>query len=347
MHLCAASLDSKRGGILVRRTTLFVLIAVLLGAGYIHYICFNFCSQKEDIFYHYSEGDRMLRGQNPYQRISDSNMRDNDKFATYSPLFYFLGALVQKVGLKNFPDWLKFWRLVFGFFNFGIIGILFFNFFKRNMFLLAILASLFWAFNRWTINLIIIANIDFLAIFFLLLSVTIRHRHRPSAHLLLGLSLAIKHLAVFIVPLYLIEAWCQSSDSAKMGKKIKKLSLATLQIGSILFLVSFPFLVRDAWPFIKSILFHLTRAEASNLAAPSISFGLGLKGLWARVPMLVLMTFVFVLFARRRFGFYTASLLTFTLFINFSPVLFKQYIAWSMLFVPLIVLDASERRDSS
>ena len=41
----------------------------------------------EDIYYTWLEGKRLLAGENPYARVLAGNMRENDKYATYFPLF--------------------------------------------------------------------------------------------------------------------------------------------------------------------------------------------------------------------------------------------------------------------
>ncbi|MDF5733310.1 MAG: hypothetical protein PUP92_36330, partial [Rhizonema sp. PD38] len=54
--------------------------------------------KEEDIYYLWIEGKRILSGENPYARILLSNMRDNQKYATYFPLFYIMSYLTQLLG---------------------------------------------------------------------------------------------------------------------------------------------------------------------------------------------------------------------------------------------------------
>ena len=51
------------------------------------------------------------------------------------------------------------------------------------------------------------ANIDYPAVFFLLLSLWLLPKHRVLAFVTLGLSLGFKQLDVILVPLFLIVVW--------------------------------------------------------------------------------------------------------------------------------------------
>src|SRR5262245_46803293 len=61
-----------------------------------------------DTYYSWIEGRRILRGQNPYERILHGNMEENQKYSTYFPLFYELSALVQTAGIRQYYPWISF-----------------------------------------------------------------------------------------------------------------------------------------------------------------------------------------------------------------------------------------------
>ena len=58
------------------------------------------------------------------------------------------------------------------------------------------------------------------------------------------------------------------------------------------------------------------------------------------LPFFTLIALVYLLFWRRKIGFYTAGLLALASFINFNPVLFLQYFAWFTPFFPLAASEA-------
>ena len=88
---------------------------------------------QEDIYYSFREGQRILNGENPYERILSGNMRDNKKYATYFPVFYELSYATQALGLEQFSTWLVFWRRVFVAFNLGTAILLFYAFWRFDM----------------------------------------------------------------------------------------------------------------------------------------------------------------------------------------------------------------------
>lgn len=142
-----------------------LFLIILLGIR-IHTQIWNTDLVDEDIYYIWLEGKRLLAGENPYTRVLLGNMRENDKYATYFPLFYYLSSLIQWLGFQNFLDWLEIWQPIFLLFNLGITALLFFYFYNQNLLLLGIFSSLFWLINRWTIYITEIGHIEFIPIFF-------------------------------------------------------------------------------------------------------------------------------------------------------------------------------------
>jgi len=287
-----------------------------------------------DVYHYWLEGNRILSGQNPYARILSGDMRDNNKYATHFPLFYLLSALAQKAGLADYGTWVYFWRIVFPFFNLGIAFLLFIVFYRRKWLIFSIFAPLFWLFNRWTIDLIRITQIDFIPIFFLLLSVVIFRTRKWPSFLFFSISLAIKGLAIFLAPLYLIWFW-HSMDK----RSLKKLSLAAFAISSVPLLTSLPFIFWNAEGFLKAILFNVTRDAMLHFRIFSIDYIIHLSGFCARLPMLGLMALVYIGAIQKKVGLYMGALLLISIFICFSTVLFRQYMCWVIPFVPLSVLD--------
>ncbi len=142
-----------------------------------------------------------MTGQNPYARVLTGNMVDNQKYATYLPAFYWLSALSQLIGLRDFPSWIAFWHVIFLAFEMGVAVLIYLTLDQAGWSLIGILGAIFWLFNRWTIDVLRVADIDFMPLFFLVGSLLfLRWRPRISL-LLLSLSLAIKQITILLVPL--------------------------------------------------------------------------------------------------------------------------------------------------
>ncbi|NEQ78650.1 MAG: hypothetical protein F6K23_40090, partial [Okeania sp. SIO2C9] len=299
----------------------------------------DYNTEKEDIYYIWLEGKRILLGENPYARVLSGDMRDNDKYATYFPLFYLLSALTQLLGFKEYSTWVYLWRHIFQVFNLGISHLIFYQFYKNKTLILGLFASLFWYLNRWTIHVNQIAHIDFVSIFFLVLSLTIIHQNKQLSLLLFGLSLSLKQIAIFLLPLYLIWTW-QESEKNKLERTFKSLLLILI----IPMITSLPFIIWNAEGFFKSIIFSATRSPAGHLGVPSIDELIGLVipefvGIKAKLPMLLIMSLVFISAIKRQIGMYTSTLLTMAVFVDFNSVLFRQYLCWVVPFIPLAICD--------
>jgi len=311
----------------------FVVVVVVVEV-HVQRKFWKFDTTEHDVYYAWVEGRRILHGENPYERILSGDMLTNRKYATYFPLFYELSFLTQAAGLRDYPDWINSWRYVFLQFYNGIGILLFYVFCRRQRFLIAIFASSFWLFNRWTLHVSQIAHIDFIPLFFLLLSLLLFHKRRWASYLLFGLSLALKQIAIFALPLYLIWAW-QSSHK----KSLTPVLAAAFGIMIIPVLVSLPFIIWNAEGFFKSILFSATRYAAAESDVVSIDAFMGLKGLLARVPMLCVMAVVYVSVIRCRIGMYMGLMFAMFVFLAFNSALFHQYMCWVVPFISLCVCD--------
>jgi len=317
-----------------KRAALILLALLLLAGVWTHY----FVVPKDDrpghdIYYDFEEAQRIVAGENPYERILSGDMRTNQKYATYFPLFYLLSAGGVKLGLQEYPQFLAFWRLAFLLFNAGAGVILFYLLWPRRGLLLAAFGVLFWFFSRWNLSLTTTANIDYPAVFFLLLSFWLLPRHWVWAFVMLSLSLGFKQLDVILVPLFLIAVW-------QRQQRIGAVLVAGIVLASTLVVTSAPFLAANPEAFLKSMVFEAVRNPASHFEAASLGELLGLSSAASRLPFLALVALVYALFGRRKIGFYTAGLLAMATFINFNPVLFLHYFVWFTPFFPLAASEA-------
>jgi hypothetical protein len=324
-----ASLRTKRAAVVL-------LALMVLAAAWTHYFVVRpDIDDKNDLYYDFLEAKRLIAGENPYERILSGDMRNNQKYATYFPLFYLLSAGVLRLGFQEFQQYVAFWRLGFLFFNIGSGVVLFYLLWPRRGLLLAVFGVLFWFFSRWNLHLTSAANIDYPAIFFLLLSFWLLPRHRMWAFVTLGLSLGIKQLDVILVPLFLIVVWQSESQH-----RVRALLFAIVALASTLVITSAPFLANSPESFLKAMIFEVVRNPALHVNVPALGVLLGWSGAASRLPFFVLIALVYALFWQRKIGFYTAGLLALIVFINFNPVLFLQYFVWFTAFIPLAASEA-------
>jgi hypothetical protein len=245
---------------------------------------------------------------------------------------------------------------------------------KSGRALLAGFAAAFWLLHRWTLSSDMSTDIDFLAIFFLILSLTLLYTYRlPAAQLsgsgpaagrrasadryfwgsllCLSLSLAIKQIAIFFVPLYCIWAWHISRAPGDAPRptgwrqtRIARTAIALLVILSIPLLTGLPFLAWNAPGFIRSILFSATRSPSLNSSLLSASWILGqisppFTGITSRLVLALALLGIYAAVARREVQMFAAGLLTLAVFIGFNPLSFPQYLTWLVPLIPLVACD--------
>ncbi|MGW8249801.1 MAG: hypothetical protein ACWGO1_04100, partial [Anaerolineales bacterium] len=212
---------------------------------------------------------------------------------------------------------------------------------QRGMLALSIFASLFWLFNRWTLHVSKTADIDFLALLLMLVSLYLYRRNSKASFLLLGLSLGIKQMAIFLIPLYLIWVWNDSSRT----DRIKNIILAIVLIGIIPLLASLPFVFWNWEGFFKSILFSATREAVVVFDVYSLDTVLGLRGIPAKIPMLIMLVIVYWLAWKHEIGRYTPAMLAMAVFVFFNSVMFTSYMVWVVALIPLAAYEYIVTKD--
>jgi hypothetical protein len=333
----------------------FVLLVLLLALGAAVYLALPPVTHTgTDIYYSYVEGQRILAGVNPYTRILGGNMRDNQKYPTYFPLFFLIAAGMQRLGLVDYEAWFSTLHGILLLFNLGAGALLYFMLYKRKGLVMAMLGLLIWLLNRWNLQIAPVSNIDNVAIFCMLLSLWLLDTHRLASLLLLSLALAFKHFGLFVVPLYLIVVWRATGlerPGATVAQKLRPTVGAALIIASLPFLLSLPFLVwpgdtlsHNALGLARSIFFSATRNAAAHLEAPSLDSLLGMSGFSARLPMFGLFLLVYLAYGQGRIKLYAACFLVFALLIDFNSVLFLQYFCWLVPFGLLTVAEMDLQR---
>lgn len=307
-------------------------VAIALLAIRVHLRFWSMDTVGSDTYYSWVEGRRILRGQNPYERILHGDMEENNKYATYFPLFYEASVLVQGMGLRQYQEWIDFWRYIFLAFNIATGIALCVTLFSKRTWALALLAMPFWFFNRWTLNVSYTVALDFIPILLMIVSLAVFDRHRKTSLLLYGLSLATKQIAIFLAPLFLIWEYRES-------RSIRKTLLAGLWMAAIPLLASLPFLGWNAEGFVKSIAFSATRIALDQFGADSFDAIVNLQGLPARIPFLIMLGAAYFVAWQRSVGRFGAAMIVMAIFIGFNSILFQHYPAWLM---PLLPLAAGE-----
>ena len=297
--------------------------------------------RNDDIYFTYLEGDRLLHGENPYARILLGDMRENEKYATYLPLFYYLSAGTQLLGFSQYSQWLGLWRILLLLAGSWIAVCLFHRSWASRLRLFAVAAALFWLFNRWTLHVSISADLDFLPLALLLTAWALLGKRPRAALVVLGASIAIKHYSAFLAPLFLMHLWRNPAESkTRIWKDL-------LLLGSVPLIASLPFLCLDAEAFVKSILFSLSRNPMATGDVHSLDALLGWSGWAARLPMIGLLLLIYVAVWRGRLGAYASSLLVMATVTFFNSVFFTSYMVWVMPFVPLACLEAFPRANAT
>ena len=312
---------------------IFILISIF--AGFVAYHRLEVDLTDQDIYYAWVEGSRITNGENPYSRIHESDMLVNDKYATYFPLFYELSALSIKAGFAQFADWVGLWRGVFLLSNIGVALLVYTQFHYRGWYLLGLLACIIWFFNRWTLYVTFVVHLDIFAILLFLLSLHLFPKARKLSLLLFSLSLAIKQIAIFVIPLILI--WTAIEHQRK--KRLFEVVQATVIMVSVPFLSSLPFLINDFYGFIKSILFSFTREPTLALKAIDLSNYLQLTGAASRIPLIIVMSIIFIVAWRFKLPKYLLAFLVMVAFTEFNPVSISQYMVWTMALLPFVVFE--------
>ena len=299
---------------------------------------------RQDIYAVFREGTNLIIGINPYSRVHElgSDLTWNFEIPTYFPIFYMLNWFTQKIGFDDFFYWLDLWRVVFLLANLGIAYIVFFVPYHRyNSLWFAFLGTAFWLFSRWSLHITMIYHIDFLAIFFFVLSLVLWPRYKVVSLLSFGVSLGFKQIAIFMIPLYMI--WIYQTVEVR---SLRRILLWFVVLFSVPLLVTGPFLIWDASGFIKSVFLSATRNAESHFGIPSIDALLAISGIPAKIPMLSMMGITFLLAWKRSINHFVAALFIMLIFVNFNSVLFRQYMTWIVPLVPL-ALSSSIRVHSS
>ena len=333
----------------LRRSVLFLyLLTAPAVAIPVYRVILHADLRGHDIYWYWLEGNRLYRGENPYARILRSNMLDNrEMYPTCLPLFYVACAAGHVLGIRKFDEFIPPWTVVciaahlaIGYALLAIVS-------RRGGLAAGLLGAGFWLINRFSLNVLGARSLDGLPILLLLVSIALHPRRPGTSRLLFGLSLSIKHIAVFLTPLYVLWAAKSAEGKKPAGGRGRRILTSCGQILLFPVLISVPFAIWNPHAFAKSLLFPGTRFPASEVGAVSLDVYLGLVGLPAKAPMLLIMVLIYIAAARGSLQRYGATLLCLAGFADLNSVVFPHYFAWSAPFLPLAATEwkAFQRAD--
>ena len=317
-----------------QRTTLVILsIALVVATIFVHHLWGlrgNERLSSEDIFYVWEEGKRLAAGVNPYARIIGESLRDNNKYPTYLPLSYFFVAILHRLGIKDFVDFVSVWRPISLACHLGITAVTFSIYSRRGKPLSGLIACSILLLGRWSAYIINVQHSEFAAILPILLAGQQLNRRPKLSALLFGLSLCVKHVGIILLPSFLLGLQWEPLSS-RPSKRTNLLVYAGLALALPL-IISIPFLINQPSGFLLNIIFSTTRGFGDHGSATGTRLILtGVDG--TRLLMVSLIAMNWIAQAKENINFWFASTITLLIFLQFNAVIFAQYYIWLISFL--------------
>ena len=283
-----------------------------------------------DISMYLHRGQQITKGINPYACVLEKGSCIG--YPAHTPGMYVVASAFVLLGVHDLDSWTTAWRPV-AIASWLAVGIVLLVHLSRKGYVaLAVAATGFLLFNRWSLDVLRIAHTDFLGVLFLLLAVIMVDKKPKTAAVILGVSLAIKQMAILIIPLFLLFAW------RKMPKKISQLALITGLVAFIPLLTLAPFLIDDAPATLQGVLNPIERpAQQVHGFASSFSQSLDVTDISKIFLMVYLIGIVYLAAYQKTINLAGGTLMVFVIMLSFTHVLYNQYIVWMLPFIPLAI----------
>lgn len=313
-----------------------LMIAILLLGLYIRWPGFYIDTEYRDIYFVWEEGKRIVAGENPYERVKNSELISNEKFPTYLPPIYLFAALAVKAGFREFGDFLVFWRFIILFFDIAL-GIFIYNINSKERPLLGIFTVFIWFFSRWTLYPWEIANTESIILLMMVLSIYYWEKRPITACLLFGAALGIKHFGIVFLPILLAQSRNRKEALKRLGY-ILAIPLAT----------SLPFFLLSPLGFSKALLFSVVREAGTHLLEDSISIAIlfGEYGILSRFFLFTVYILFWAIAIKEKWNLWLSASVAFLLFLSFNPVLFTQYFIWPLPFCLLYLGEINSGKNT-
>lgn len=284
-----------------------------------------------DIHNVWKEGKKLFEGTNPYTRIIGRSLRDNDNFPTYLPLTYLFSAALQHFEIREFRDFLSVWRPINLASHLGL-GLLTLHIYNRQHKPIAgLIACSILLLGRWSAYIIDVQHLEFPAILAIVAAGHQLNRRPLLSALLFSLSLSIKHIAIILLPCFLLGLLADSSGLNSRAKWLRVLRYCLVAF-ALPAALSLPFLQNSPDGFLLSMLFSASRGTSSHGIATGTEMIL-LSVDQTRLLMLALFVMGWIVQAKQRLNIWFACTLTLLIFLQFSPVVFAQYYIWITAFL--------------
>lgn len=321
------------GGLIL--LALAVLVLAFFGVHLLYWrIGAETLKNREDIFFAWREGQRLFEGINPYARILGNSLRENQKYPTYLPLSYLSSFAMSKLGFTTFEEFLRIWRLLTLACH-GAIGLLVFHCFHRQGkpltgFVLCAVVLV----GRWSSYVVMVQHLEFAALLPMLLSCLLIERNLRLAGLLSGLSLAVKHMGLILLPFLVIQVM-RSHAGADQRNQHKAVAKFLIGVAAIPMIITLPFLIDEPIGLIQSMLFSATRLPSDHGIATGILPARMFGADGGKIALLALLIATYFASAKEWLGIWTGCAIAMILYVQFNPVVFTQYYYWLIVFISL------------
>lgn len=339
------------GKLKVSRKLIIELIALLITAFLLYKVDFSvdrdsdFYFKKEDIYYEYEVAKQIQKGENPYNRILEGNMVENDKYPTQLPLYFYFLKFIRQNSNNNFSGFVETLRNVLYLFHIAGGGFIYLLFRRVNKPIIGYFAAIIYMFNVWSLNSFILLKQDMISIALLVSSLYFFKSKNQSwiSYILFGLSLGIKHIGIFMFPLYLTPIIFKEVS-------IKIFSLNMILLLSTIFIPTAPFIKNNSQSFVNSMLFSITRSPHTSdihygytelliKYRHSTNSGTLFQQILPRLPLFITSIFSVLLLLLRKIPLSSYPFISIMVFAIFNPVIFPQYITWIPPFALISLLD--------
>lgn len=273
--------------------------------------------EGRDIHAIWQEGDRICKGQNPYERILADKDGSIHKPPIYFPGFYLLICAHDKImGVTEFRQFKNSWGKI-NIALYLLCGLVLLGSSLKTSPFMGLLAMSLWYFNRWSFHSLHSLQSNFIAILPLLLALSLVPKNFKIAQLLFSLSLALKQLAIFALPIWILQGLSQSER--RSANSLLKVFLFPILVVAI---VSLPFLIWSPAGFFKSITYSAARPElGESLLGPYI-------GSYRVLAEIALLGLVYWASFKKLISVGLATCLSMFVFISLNSVIFDQYYIW-------------------
>jgi len=273
--------------------------------------------EGRDIHAIWQEGERICKGDNPYERILADKDGSIRKPPIYFPGFYLLICAHDRIlGITEFSQFKNSWGKI-NIALYLLCGLVLFWGSLRTSPFMGLLAMSLWYFNRWSFHSLHSLQSNFIAILPLLIALNLFPKNLKIAQILFSASLALKQLAIFALPLWILKGF-----SGAESRSVKGLSKALLLPVLVVVIVSTPFLIWSPEGFFRSITYSASRPELSeSLLGPYI-------GSYRVLAEVFLLGLVYWASFRRYISLALATCLSMFVFISLNSVIFDQYYIW-------------------